>query len=104
MDFSVLAASLQTTLGGQLPAIFGALGIIVIGGLVAVLLRAGTRRLLGMLKVDTRIEESTGQKVGVESGIAIGVFWVVILVTVVAGFDSLPLDRISNPLGQMVMR
>ena len=104
MDFSVLAASLQTTLGGQLPAIFGALGIIVIGWLVAVLLRAGTRRLLGMLKVDTRIEESTGQKVGVESGIAIGVFWVVILVTVVAVFDSLHLDRISNPFAQMVMQ
>ena len=36
MDFSVLATSLQTTLGGQLPAIFGALGIIAVGWLVAV--------------------------------------------------------------------
>ncbi len=102
MDFSVLATSLQTTLGGQLPAIFGALGIIAVGWLAAVLLRAGVRRLLGMLKVDTRIEESTGQKVGVESGIAIGVFWLVILVTVVAVFDSLHLDRISNPFAEMV--
>ena len=40
MDFSVLATSLQSTLGGQLPAIFGALGIIVVGWLVAVIARA----------------------------------------------------------------
>jgi len=102
MDFSVLAASLQSTLGGQLPGIFGALGIIVIGWIVAVIVRAGTRRLLGMLLVDRRIEESTGQKVGVESGIALGVFWLIILVTVVAVFDSLHLDRISNPFAQLV--
>ena len=102
MDFSTLISSLQTTLGGQLPSIFGALGIIVIGWLVAVGARSGARRLLGMLKVDTRIEESTGQKVGVESGIAVGVFWLIILVTLVAVFDSLHLDRISNPFAQLV--
>ncbi len=102
MDFSVLATSLQTTLGGQLPGIFGALGIIVVGWLVAVALRAGTRRLLAMLKVDMRIEESTGQRVGVESGIAVGVFWLVILVTVVGVFNSLHLDQISNPFVRLV--
>jgi hypothetical protein len=102
MDFSVLATSLQSTLGGQLPAIFGALGIIAVGWFAAVILRAGTRRLLGMLKVDARIQESTGQKVGVESGISIGVFWLIILVTVVAVFDSLHLNQISNPFAQLV--
>jgi mechanosensitive ion channel-like protein len=102
MDLSVLATSLQSTLGEQLPAIFLALLIIAIGWVVAVVLRAGTRRLLSLLKVDDRIAESTGQKVGVESGIAVGVFWLVILVTVVAVFDSLHLDRISNPFAQLV--
>ena len=102
MDFSVLATSLQSTLGGQLPAIFGALGIIVVGWLAAVLARAAMRRILSMLKVDSRIEESTGQKVGVESGIAVGVFWLIILITLVAVFDSLHLDRISNPFAQLV--
>jgi len=104
MDFSVLASSLQSTLGGQLPAIFGALGIIVVGWLAAVLARAAMRRILKLLKVDTRIEESTGQKVGVESGISVGVFWLIILITLVAVFDSLHLDRISNPFAQLVMQ
>jgi hypothetical protein len=102
MDFSVLATSLQSTLGGQLPAIFGALAIIAVGWLVAVLARAGARRLMRLLKVDDRIQESTGQKVSVENGIAVGVFWLIILVTLVAVFDSLHLDRISNPFATMV--
>ena len=102
MDFSVLATSLQSTLGGQLPAIFGALAIIAVGWLVAVIVRAATRRLLRLLKVDDRIEDSTGQKVSVENGIALGIFWLIILVTLVAVFDSLHLDRISNPFAQMV--
>ena len=102
MDFSILANSLQSTLGGQLPAIFGALAIIAVGWLVAVLARAGSRRLMRLLKVDDRIQESTGQKVSVENGIAVGVFWLIILVTLVAVFDSLHLDRISNPFAQMV--
>ena len=102
MEFSALMTSMQTTLGERLPAIFFALAIIAVGWLVAVVLRAATRRLLGMLKVDARIEESTGQKVGVESGIALGVFWLIILVTVVAVFNSLHLDRISDPFAQLV--
>ncbi len=102
MDFSVLTSKLQEALGGQLPQIFGALGLIAIGWIAAVVLRAGTRRLLKVLKVDARIEESTGQKVGVEAGIALGVFWLIILVTVVAVFDSLHLDKVSNPFAQMV--
>jgi hypothetical protein len=102
MDFSVLKTSMQSSLGEQLPAIFLALVIIAIGWLLAVVLRAGTRRLLGIMQVDRRIEESTGQKVGVETGIAVGVFWLVILVTVVAVFNSLHLDRISDPFAQLV--
>ena len=93
MDFSVLANSLQSTLGGQLPAIFGALAIIAVGWLIAVIVRAGARRLLRLLKVDERIEDSTGQKVAVEDGIAVGIFWLIILVTMVAVFDSLHLDH-----------
>lgn len=102
MDFSVLATSLQSTLGGQLPAIFGALAIIAVGWLVAVIARAATRRLLSLLKVDSRIQDSTGQKVEVENGIAVGIFWLIILVTLVAVFNSLHLESISNPFSQLV--
>jgi len=102
MDLSTLASSLQATLGAQLPGILGALGILIIGWLVAVTARAGTRRLLALLKVNARIEESTGQKVQVEWGIAVGIFWVIILITLVAVFDQLHLDLISSPFADLV--
>ena len=46
-------------MGAQLPGILGALGILIIGWLVAVTARAGMGRLLSVLKVNARIEEST---------------------------------------------
>lgn len=102
MDLSTLASSLQTTLGAQLPGILGALGILIVGWLIAVVVRAALRRVLGLLKVNTRIAESTAQTVNVEAGIAAGVFWVIVLITLVAVFDSLHLDLISNPFAQLV--
>jgi hypothetical protein len=102
MDFSALGASLQTTLGAQLPGILGALAILIVGWLVAVMARGGVRRLLGMLNVNQRIAESTGQPVHVESGIAAGVFWLIILVTLVAVFNSLQLELISGPFALLV--
>jgi len=102
MDLSALASSLQTTLGAHLPGILGALGILVLGWVIAVVARAGTRRLLGMLKVNQRIEESTHQRMDIESGIAIGLFWLVLLVTIVGVFNALDLSNISNPFAEMI--
>ena len=81
MDFSALTTSLQSTLGSNLPHILGALGILVIGWLIAVIVRAGVRRLLGLLSVNQRIAESTGQTLDVQKGIAVGAFWLIMLCT-----------------------
>jgi hypothetical protein len=102
MDLSALASSLQTTLGSHLPGVLGALGILVLGWVIAVVARAGTRRLLGILKVNQRIEESTHQRMDIESGIAIGLFWLILLVTLVGVFNALDLSTISNPFAQMI--
>lgn len=102
MDLSALATSLQSTLGAQLPGILGALAILIVGWLVAVGARAAVRRVLALLRVNARITESTAQAVNVETGVAIGVFWVIILVTLVGVFNALHLDVISNPFAQLV--
>ena len=77
MDWSALGISLQNALGAHLPKILGALGILVVGWLLAVAARAGMIRLLALLSVDQRIRESTGQGLAVERGIAVGVFWLI---------------------------
>ncbi|HXV10905.1 MAG TPA: mechanosensitive ion channel [Burkholderiales bacterium] len=102
MDFSALTTSLQNTLGSNLPHILGALGILVVGWLVAVALRAAVIRLLGMLSVNQRIAESTGQKLDVQKGIAVGVFWLVMLLTLLGMFNALDLALISNPFQVLV--
>jgi hypothetical protein len=97
MDFTALVTALQDTLGAHLPKILGALGILIIGWLVAVLARAGVMRLLELLSVNLRIRESTGQSLDVEKWIAIGVFWLIILLTLLGMFNALDLALISNP-------
>ena len=102
MDFSSFADSLHNTLGEHLPGILGALGILIVGWLVAVMARAGVRKSLGLLKVNTRITESTQQSMDVEAGIAIGVFWLVILLTLIGVFNSLHLEQVSNPFNALL--
>jgi len=102
MDFSALTTSLQNTLGTNLPHILGAIGILVLGWVIAVAVRAGVRRLLALLSVNQRIKESTGQTIDVQSGIAIGVFWLIMLVTLIGMFNALDLELISNPFQALV--
>jgi hypothetical protein len=97
MDFTALAQSLQNSLGTHLPNILGAIGILIIGWLVAVLVRAGVLRLLELLSVNLRIRESTGQSLDIEKWIAIGVFWLILLLTLLGMFNALDLALISNP-------
>jgi hypothetical protein len=97
MDYSALVTSLQNALGAHLPRILGALGILIIGWLIAVLARAGMMRLLELLSVNLRIRESTGQSIDVEKWIAIGVFWLILLLTLLGMFNALDLALISNP-------
>jgi len=47
---------------GQLPRILGAIGILVIGWMVAVLVRAAIRRLLGLARLNHRVADTTEQK------------------------------------------
>ena len=102
MDFSALATSLSNTLGAHVPNILGALAILIVGWVVAVVARAASIRLLALLKVNQRIQESTDQKMNVETGIAAGVFWVIVLVTVLGVLNALDLDLVSDPFQVLV--
>jgi hypothetical protein len=51
-----------------LPNILGAIGILVVGWIIAVGARAGAQRLLTMLSVNRRIKESTDQSLAAVPG------------------------------------
>lgn len=102
MDFSAFATALQNALGSHIPQILGAVAILVLGWLIAVTARAAVKRMLSMLKVNTRIQESTGASLDAESPVAVGVFWLVLLATLIAVLNVLNLSLISNPFAKLM--
>lgn len=97
-----LFAALQGSLGTQLPNLLGALGILVIGWFLALLARAGSKRLLGVVGLNSRLAAATGQRMDAESAIALGLSGLVILVTLVAVFNALDLETVSAPFAALV--
>ena len=91
MDYSAIGGSFQGALGVELPRILGALLILIIGWILAVVVRGGVRRLLAAARLNRRIAETTEQKVDVESGISAAAFWLIILITLIGVFNTLDL-------------
>ena len=102
MSFANFLASLQDTLGTHLPGILGALGILIVGWIIAVTARAGVRKSLALLRVNARVEESTEQPMDIEGGVALVVFWIILLITLIGVFNSLHLDQVSNPFNALL--
>ncbi len=102
MDLSNLLTALQETLGSTLPGILGALLILVFGWFVAVVVRAGIRRGLGVAGLNQRVESSTGNAMDLEGGIASGLYYVILLLVLVAFFNALQLEQVSGSLQGLV--
>lgn len=67
MDVNAMLGSVSSTLGNTLPGLVGVIGVPVIGWIVAVVLRAGVRRLLRAAEINARIASSTEGNVNAES-------------------------------------
>ncbi len=102
MDVSKLLESMQSQLGTTLPAVGGALLILILGWFVALVLRAGIRRGLGFAKLNERVRTATGQAMNLEGGIAAGIYWLVLLIVLIAFFNTLKLERVSGSLQALV--
>ncbi|MGE0099593.1 MAG: mechanosensitive ion channel [Hydrogenophaga sp.] len=97
MNTNALWDSLQSALGTHIPQLLGALAIFILGWLIAVLVRAATRKTLGFIGVNHRFGKLTGTGVDIEGAVALALFWLVILLTLVAVFNSLNLALVSGP-------
>jgi hypothetical protein len=102
MNANALWESLQSSLGGHIPQLLGALAIFVLGWLIAVLMRAAVRKSLGFAGVNHRFGQATGTGVDIEGGIALGLFWLLMLFTLVAVFNSLDLVMVFGPLAGLI--
>lgn len=101
MNMHALWGSLQNTLGGQIPHLLGALAIFIIGWIVAVTLRAGVRHGLSRIGLGRRFHSLTGHQIDLEGIFSVAVFWVVLLLTLIAVFNSLDLAVVSAPFAAL---
>jgi len=102
MDFTSMWQSLLTTLGESLPGLLMALAILIVGWIVAVIVRAIVRKSLGLLKLNDRVASAAGGKMDLEGGVAKGVFYLVMLLALIAFFNALNLPLVSEPLQSLV--
>ncbi|MCZ6801696.1 MAG: mechanosensitive ion channel [Nitrospirae bacterium] len=102
MELTKMIESLQTTLGETLPTLVGAIAILVVGWFIAILIRTGIQKSLGFLKLNSRLSSSTGTTVNLESGIARAVYYVILLLVLMAFFNALEMETVSGPLQELV--
>jgi Conserved TM helix len=102
MDLTAFAASLQTTLGTELPRVMGSIAILILGWLLALVFRAAVRKVLRVLAVNQRIKDSTGASLDAESPIEVASFWFVLLATLVAVLNVMDLQALSMPLSNLM--
>ncbi|MGH7365033.1 MAG: mechanosensitive ion channel [Candidatus Rokuibacteriota bacterium] len=98
MELTRFFESLQVSLGQTLPSLVGAVLILLVGWIVAIAVRAGIRRGLGLLRLNERLRLDTGRALDLESGIASGAYYLVLLLVLIAAFNTVRLELVSAPL------
>lgn len=101
-NVSVFSSAIQNALGENLPTILGAVGVLVVGYVLALLARAAVRKLLSMVRINNYVSNSVGKPMDVEGGVALGAFWLVLLATLLGVFNTLNLEQLSGPFADMM--
>lgn len=92
----------QTAYGVQLEPILGAIVLLLIGWVVALLAGAGVRKLLSKLAVNRHVNSSTGHNTDFEHIAGRIVFWFILIIAIIASFNVLNLHTVSAPFSNMV--
>lgn len=92
----------QQTYGGQIETILGAIVVLFVGWIIALLAGAGVRKLLARFSINQRLSTSTGHVHDVEHIAARIVFWFILIIAIVASFNILNLYAVSTPFSNMI--
>lgn len=90
--------------GGFLPNLIGALGILVIGWIVALVASAIVRGALKRTTLDNRLAElaTGGKPIPIERHVGTAVYWIIMLFVVVAVLQALNLTIVAEPLNALL--
>lgn len=102
MDPSNLYRQLEASLGEYLPTVLGAVAILVIGLLLALLVRAGIRKALTRLKLNERVNSQTESQLDVAKIAASVGFWFVMVIALIGVFSVLRFDGLYGPFSGLL--
>jgi len=102
VDFAELLGPVQESLGETLPNLLSALAVLVVGWLIAVVIRAVLRRGLGAVDLNQRVASGTGNQMNIEGGVATGAYYIVLLVVLGAFFSMLNLHTVAGSFQGLV--
>ncbi len=89
------------------PSLLGALAILILGWLIALVVSKIIQTLLHKTTLDDRVAkmiagEEKAKKIEIEKGIAKGVFYLIMLFVIVAFFQTLGITLITEPLNRLL--
>ena len=94
-----IVQSFMAMLAAWIPRIIAALAILIVGWIIAVILRAITRKLLGWLKLDARLAkgmaDAAEKPVSIEGVITQLVYYVVLFIAFLAALNALGMTQIT---------
>ncbi len=102
MDFSGMFETTVATMASSVPRMLMALGVLIVGWVVAVVLRALVRKSLGLVKLNERVRSGAGGKMDLEGGIARGIYFLVLVMAVIGFFNAVNLPMVSAPLQSLL--
>ena len=90
-------------LGGFVPSLLGALGILVVGWIAAVAVRSIVRGALRRTRCDERVAQwTTAEPVSGEQHAGTVIYWVIMLFVAVEVFQALNLPLVAQPLNALL--
>ncbi len=103
----IIIEQMGELLGTSIPMIVGALVILVVGWLVALIVSAVVRSAVQRTDLDGRLarwfsDEEQAKGLATDQWIGKGVFWLVMLLVLIAFFEALGLTLITQPLNQLL--
>lgn len=101
-----ILVQIYESVGSYIPQLIGALVILIVGWLIAFIISNLVRRLLKRTDLDNKLVSwVTGEKApNVEQGVGRVVFWLIMILVLIAFFQALGLTLITGPLNQLVSK
>ena len=88
----------------QFHPILAAIAILIVGWIIALVVAAGTKKLLQKLGTNQKLSNATGHRSNVESIVSRVVFWIVMIIAVIGALNALNLNSVSGPFSSMIQQ